>query len=65
MITMHPIFDAWPLKTSRKKKLRALDEAVIFPALLVVVVLIGIPLMMLFEICRNPRRRYPVSTRKG
>jgi hypothetical protein len=65
MITMRPLLGGWPAFMPRKPKLRAIDEAVIFPALLVVVVLIGIPLMMLIEICRNPRRRYPVSTRKG
>lgn len=58
MITIRPIFmNCRPAFTPRKPKLRRLDEVVIFPLLLVVVVLIGIPLMMLIEICRPSVKR--------
>lgn len=65
MITMRPLLGGWPAFMPRKPKLRAIDEAVIFPALLVVVVLIGIPLMMLIEICTNPRRPAAGNPKRG
>ena len=52
---MRPTFSVFPPATMPKKpKLRWLDDKVIFPALLIAVVLIGIPLMMLIEICNGP-----------
>lgn len=66
MITIRPIFmNCRPSFTPKKPALRRLDEMVIFPLLAVAIVLIGIPLMMLFEICRYPRRPAAGNPRRG